>query len=622
MENKDYSFYSDDNPKNEADSLQGDFVAEPPKKKRKKKTWIVAVSLISVFVVLAGVAAFLFVPISLMDPIENTFEAMFFDTAAIDSLMSTYEKKGEQVDITVDIPTDVSNLAQRIYLNLEGTTVGKGNKAKTEATLTIAGDSKKNGAVYNIYVDDDIIALAGLLADEDSYVSLPRKNVKKLADDSIFNPKGDSTYKIQDKTDYQDLVSLLQAVSTDAPSKDEEEELAAFDAALDRIFAAIEEELESETKLAFSEEGFALSKTTVLSLDSAAIEKILKTIAKEADNNDTLNELITFTDDEGNKQTLSEKCKLLKKNAEEQKPTFTLSYTVEKGRFTEISLTLKEKNEWEKNTTNELVVTFFYEDFENGFDYEMTKTTEKTALHTVRVDKGSYRKEIHKHETEATLKTESSILINGKSLPTETADLEIVFTYEDSEDWTLKWSDSNSKDSTKVFGTLLVNPKKGTCSFTLDGYSKGKTNVKETLVTVSVETPKADAKVTTPEHTPLLEMSEKEFEDFFQSISFKKPVTVVDGWLGAPMLESSLRLTTAGEFAPIWDPDDVIEEAQTCYRAYMNSNTSIQAYIYYEKYDIYFLFSRGNAEIVYELTDSHKRTFREAEVKNGSLNFK
>ncbi len=612
MENKDYSFYSDDNPKNEADSQQGDFVAEPPKKKRKKKTWIVAVSLISVFVVLAGVAAFLFVPISLMDPIENTFEAMFFDTAAIDSLMSTYEKKGDKIEMEVDIPTEVSGLTQKISVKLDSLTVGKGEKAKTETSLTLGTGVKSSDVTYKIYVDEDVVALAGLLAEKDQYVSLPRKDIDKQAEGSVFNPDGSSTYKLKEE-DYKTLLSLLKLLSTDKDSKEDAE----LTAAIDRILKVIEEEMETETEIFFETGRFALSKSVTHSLDSESIKTILTTIIDEAEDNEALDNMIHFsyTDESDIKMTLSEKCKRLKK--ELKSPSITVSYTVVDGKYTDFYFSYKAKNEYDKYNKTEITVAFLYDEDDFGFDLGWKETTERKDRDSVTLDEYSYRKEEFKSKTTATLKMESNFLIGGKTKPTEKGSSEWTFTYKDGGDWRLEMSDSETKETTELYGTVVIDEKEDTFHFTLDGFFIGKVGAKADLMSISIETPDKDDKITTPEHTNLLEMDEKAFEDFFQSIRLQKLVKVVDKWIGQPLLESLVPMTEEG--ALFWDTEELIEEATDYYTAYLNWGNSTRVYVYYEKYDIYVLMSKDTVEFTYELTEQQKSLFRKAEVTNGHI---
>jgi len=586
---------------------EADAPSEPPKKKKKKHLWIIPVVLGAVLALAACVALFLFAPISLVDPVENTFDTLFFDTADLKDLMGTYQRKGEKVELELEIPTKVSGLPKKVFLKVDGMTLGSGKNAKTEIELTFGSGFQNSDVTYEVYVDEDVIALAGLLSEEEKFVSLPRKNVREQADASVFNPDGKSVYKLEEK-DYETLVKLLELLGTDARSNKE------LDAAIDRILEVIEDEAETKNKIGFVKGSFALFKTVTHSLDADAIDAILTAIIDEAEDNEALDNLYVGTD--GN-QTLSKICKQLKKSAKEQKPSLTFSYTVKKGRFTKISLILTEKNEWDKNNTTELFVEFFYEKDKLGFDLEQAETIERKDRDSVQIKTASYRKEVYDYKTEATLELDDNYRIAGKLMSAEGGSTELSLTYEDSGDWSLEVENSKSTVKLEFFGTFEMDTKKDTISFTLDGFSAGKNDVEATLLTLSVGVPEKGSKITTPEHESIFEMNEDAFEDFFQSIRLSKPVKVVDGWIGQPVLASLVPMTEEG--APFWDVEACIQEATDYYTAYRNWGNSTRVYVYYEKYDIYVLMTRDTVEYAYKLTDQQKNIFKKAEVVNGVI---
>ncbi|MBR3894065.1 MAG: hypothetical protein IKJ35_02845 [Clostridia bacterium] len=623
MEEKDYSFEEEKDPvteENESTPIAEEPSSEPteemptpPAKKLKRRRWVLPVVLGALLTAAALVTLFLFAPIALVDPFQNTFEEIFFDTEELRSLMNAYESKGEKVEMELFIPAELSDLAQDVSVKLDGVTVGKGKDERTSLTLTLA--SKKNDATYNLYVDDDIIALGGLSNEEDTFVSLPRKNIEKKANGSVFSPYGDSFYKFEKKEDYREFLDLLELFSTDLSSDED----AAVRAAIERILDVIEEEIETESKISFAEGRFALSKTVTYSLDSAAINRILDVIIYEAEHNRALNRMVSSSDGSENERTLADLCDALK--VQLKRPSITFSYTVVGGKLTEITLGTRVKNEDDKYDKTELSVAFFYEKENLGFDFEVINSNDWEDGSLVQIERGIYRKMRYRGETVVTLTTNGKELIDGTVDSDSKSSSKLVLTYEDSGNWLLELSSED--DTIEIAGTLVLDTKKESLTFTLDKYFVGEEGTKADLFTLSVGTPKAGTQITRPGHKSIFEMDEAAFEEFFRSISLKKPLVVIDNWLGRAVFQNSVTMTVDG--APIWNAEAFETEANAYQAAYLKSLDWLQIpsyYIYSEEHDVYVLLSGYRMDFTYELTSEQKGTFKEAELKDGTIQIK
>ena len=573
-----------------------------------KKTSAFAIFLVALLVVLLGAAAFLFVPITMVNPIENTFDALFFDTDTVQSLANTFQKKGVHVEAEAKIPEDI--LPQGISIKVDSLTVGKKDKAKTQTELTVA--SKDSKASYTVYVDDRIIALAGLQDEDDKFVSLPRKDIEDAAEGSIFYSRSNSKYKIPKGTDYQELVDFLKSFSAD----EKEREDAAITASVERVLERWDRLLKAKNKLGFAEEGFGLSRTVTYTLDEKTVGKMLDAVKEEAEENESFHKLYQYTDEKGNEKGLADYCEELKESLRDMEIVF--SYTVVGGRFTDLKFSYRVKNEWDKNNTTELDVTFLYDEDEPGFDFTLTRTTERKDRDSVRTEKGSYRKKVSDGKTTATFEMDGNYLIGGKLLSTETGAIKLTLTYEESGDWSLKTEGGKNAVSVEVGGQLNLDKKKGEASFTLNQLFIGNVGIKADVITLSAKKPSAKQKVSTPDHAPLLEMNEEEFEEFFHGISLKKPLAVLEDWTGQP-IANSLSLTIEG--APLWNSEACLEKATEYYKAYQSKGLTGKVYVYYEESDVYVLISANKIDFAYELTDQIKRIYTEATISNGSMTF-
>lgn len=218
-----------------------------------------------------GVALALFLPMLVGNPVVNTWNAVFFETEAIQELVEGWKEDGWQSRVECDVPSELSGLLQDFYVELKG----GGNEEATEIELSIGAE--QSNVRVTLYYDQEIVALKGLLPDEGEYVSFPRVGLVEALDASVFHPESKTRYAMEEEEYRALLMQLRNFERLDEDVLDAEEDFA------EEIVEIVYGELRPTVEYGFSKSPFGISQKMTLEVDAVCVQHVLDALIEKAE---------------------------------------------------------------------------------------------------------------------------------------------------------------------------------------------------------------------------------------------------------------------------------------------------------------------------------------------------
>ncbi|MBO5294075.1 MAG: hypothetical protein J6B71_02360 [Clostridia bacterium] len=615
--------------KNEFQFETGD---KTPKKKRGFWLGLILGGIGGLVVVALAVAAILFVPVLFGDPVENTVDAIFFDVDAVETLLTDFEKSGVNVKASGRVPQSVmQGLRTDLTVKMDGSAIGADEREVGTFTVTLGAGEQE--LACTVYYDNEIIAVKGLCEDKEQYVSLPRKGVSAALKESPLHPNSD-TLLAMDEDAYDELVAYLESLDTEVTESDEE-----MEKSIDNFVKEIEKQAKTTTTFGFRKDGFGLYKKVKIELDGEALDKIVKCAIDEAEDNERLDHIITFHGEvdeatgEAEKLTLSD---WLKEHDDRLDSTSLLVvYTVAGGKLDTINIQASWENDLEKTDSFALEISFVYDEDDLGFDAKLIEKTAGKAFTSVETSNMEYRKEIEKDKIGLRGRINYENRLEEKNTVTKEGTSELYLVYDKDEcEYHLEITDSESEETTEIRGAFELNARKQQFEFSIASIKSGDTNIDNAIFSISAEKTDKKPNISKPEHQPLLKMKVEDLKKFFWKLPIDGLDAVAEEWIGAP-ISSYLGIIVTSDDKILLQKEKAMKEVQESYDAYVkylkytSSGTRVvKTYVYIEEYEFYVLMSYNitnntiQIDAAYELTDQQKRTYREANVENGTMTIK
>lgn len=560
------------------------------KKKRSKKRLILGLSIGGGVLALLVAAFVLLWPILNPYYLKNTVDEVFFPTDDAVDFLIALQDQDLNMDLEAEIPLkDLGVLLENLYVEMNLATRGKDEEQVGRISFEIgAADEEKK---LTVYYNADTLVIEGLCLDKDLCYSLPRKNVEAALESSVFHPESGSDFALEQE-DYEELLTALSSLENTEEDSDTTK-------AIEAILKDWDEILKPKNSVAFSKDGFGLTKTTAYVLEEDDLMAMLESVLKQAETYEEFNESFSIfvgndeeKSDEDEKKDLKEDLKELKKKLSGSGTALTFSYTVAKSRLKTAEVTLSSKDENGNPVDVSYLLTFFYEKKAAGFemtcDASYTEEGDEASLHATL----SYRKEQSSSKTKVILSTESKQTLDSE---TKTQSSQGSLTYnKNTEEFEIEVTDSESDEKFLLTGTFGINPKNGTLSLKLKKLSAGKTRVKD-FFSLSLEAAKNAEAIKIPESTPILELDETEFLDTVRNLDLKQVDLILEKLVGAPVL--GLYYTTEDQVVTETEAvSERINRLYTDYLSYLNWQYqnglpfSNRVFFYDEELQIYILF--------------------------------
>ncbi|MBQ8431540.1 MAG: hypothetical protein IJX28_01520 [Clostridia bacterium] len=577
---------------------------ETPKPRSKKALIISLVSAGSVLVAAAVVALVLFLPILAADPLGSTMEEVFFDPTLFSDLSALWQESGAESRIDVNLPKAFTGLSRDLSMTLQSTEVGSLSSVvgHTSFTLTFGSDEVKLG----VYYSPEVLAIQGLYQDPEQFLSIPRKEIRKAMEASIFHPDSGSKDYALDSESYEELIEALE--SLDKLQAEQEEELRKIMTALEPVLTEWSEILTPESKIGFAKGAFRLERRVEYRLDQDDIKDMINSLLSTAETDPTLKEYFYSETDESLAMLLVELKDALP-------PTYEIvfSYTVSGGRIASASCAVTAQDEdMTEPETFLMDLVFSYAEEANGFVLTMGVEGEPAEQVTL---------EYQKKETEGT----TEITFSAKS-EEDTSEGSLVLDHT-AHTYTLTLKEMAPETDFVLTGALEVNRETGVFRFTVDKATLGEQPLLEsTVLEISTKACESRPALPAPAAAALLSMTEEEFTAFLRQL----PLYNVE-LMFANLTGQSFGLLYTIDQKVLLNSDACMEVADDYYQRYVyliqvGSKEGIpvanRIFIYNEELDVYVLMSyystsqKIDIDFAYEMTESRMRTYHEAVPDN------
>ena len=523
----------------------------------------------AVLLAVASTAIVLFIPTISSRALNNTADALFGDMGWISIMDKKLTNNGYNADMTVTIPDKLTESQSTMYLNSNVKGCGKGDKAVGSVDIGFGTDDVKHNV--NLFYGKDTIAIDGLSTDESSKaIILPRNDVVKALDNSVFHPDSGSKYAM-DRETYDRLCDALD--KTDGSIEKE----------LKAVFKAVRERsvelVETENYHYFVDGKFKLEKTIISTITYENICSLIDITAEEIKKTDLLKKAFENADVD-----IDEQAEKLKESFDEGR--IVLSYVINDGRIVKFEFYNEEQRVGYLSKTK-ITAVFEYSDegcvatingsssYKEGFDFVKDKFEIR------------YENKTYDTVTEITM----DFIINTHNEEEQKSSISIDY---DKEDGTylaeLIIPEGEVERRFGIVGSYKKYEKYSGFSFSIKDYTVDRMPMIDAdtdLISISVKEDKSARKHTSPEGKNLFTMTEEEIDALIESPSAEKLKEIYD--------ELTKYIPKTEDGVPIID-SAASQAALTIgqrYASYLSSTSSsdrvMKAYYYLGDYDIYVL---------------------------------
>ncbi len=490
----------DRNTENQAFEIK---IPEPPEKpsekKKSKLPLIISLCTVGVLIIASAIiAGILFIPLMTTPHWENTLNEVFFDAEELRNFSESISE-GAEANIDLGLKKELTGLLEDINFKLSVSSMLSEDSESGALTLTL-GEEDAAIALSLVY-DKESMAIGiydiinGNEQKNNSYISVPRKNITEEFKKSVFAPDSGSEFAL-DQEIFEEIVKALETFE----DLDKEQDTESIEASLNRISEQIVQLIKPETSLEFSDSEFALVKDISFRLTKDDIIAIIDIFITEAESNEQLLSLFdptyAATSAEGTGISLLEALKEAKDELPDGEILFAYSVSGDYVRNVRYSFTASDDSE----ESFDALLNFIYEET-SGFDLKITYS-----------DSGEDSIVYRKHDTETELKTECTLTADGEELK--------VSALHNKTDGELIISASSSDDPESVFelrGTLKYDKDASYLSLSFDSLKVGTADPIESF-SFGFDIGRNTDNSPIPEAIQLFEVTAEDLADFIENL--------------------------------------------------------------------------------------------------------
>ncbi len=261
----------------------------PPKKKSKKKLFVI-LPLVAALLTLITIAVVLMVPM-FSNPWKKTLDS-FVDSDSIGAFVKALRDTGTGIDAQINLPNE------DYTITLTGTSVPEGD-VRSNNTIGMYeldfgdGTKESNKSRVKLGWNSEKFVLGFENKSASRTVEIPRVNVEKELEESIFHPKSGTSYALSE-SDYEKLLNTL----LEFQPNDLDAEIAKTES-LERSYKAILVEWmkiarpQKEYKL--FDGGFYITQNITYKLDTDTVCDMIDVVLDEVENNENIKDLIPLS---------------------------------------------------------------------------------------------------------------------------------------------------------------------------------------------------------------------------------------------------------------------------------------------------------------------------------------
>ena len=565
---------------------------EPPKKRRRRVLPFILIPLAAVLLCVMAAGAYLVMPFLVSDPFENLFRDLFSPVEDLNTVSQRWVNAGAEI------------------------TIGVGETAISA----------------KIKVTDTEIILGGL---SEKPVTLPRQNVAQALENSPFHYLSDTPVSLTYEQ-YDSLLSFLESLEYDPDEDATELEKEALAETLEEILRISEETLNPEVKYRLIPEQFALEKTVTVEADLSTMLDLLRAIAAEVKQNESLNGILSSVSNEalsnGEKsETLDALILELEHNllVGYRSKKLTFSYTVVDGKFTKASLTDQSVDTDKISYDTLLELTTYQKKNDAGFTLKISSKSSFEGDSETEETKIDYRKITYENKTEIFITVENRMISDSdKSSHSYMTQTTATLVYDkNTNKFDLRITDHGTETNSRIQGTWELNAEKGICRFGLDLIEHDGTAILSTNQAILSVTALGEGAFPGAEGTdPLLSLSAEQLMTMYRQLPAKKAETILKEITG-----EKPDITYSKQNEPVLPSTQALAQKYAkAYKSYVNEQEAAQyiptssVRLYSEEHRMHILLdcnSVGNVTITYtdSLTPYQIRTYHEATYKSSKL---
>ncbi|MBE6542969.1 MAG: hypothetical protein E7675_01070 [Ruminococcaceae bacterium] len=572
----------------------------------------------SVIILIIAFCCYFFIPTSEQLAITNTLNKYDLNLNDLASLMDRYSTKGVEGSISSELPSPVS-------LSFKSEFTATNDVGFMTFKIKGSGDEEYN---LRFYYDNEYLAISGLTDNPDDYVYISSKDFRKNIENSIFHPDSNSRYALSEN-DYKRLMVTLD------PTKDDQQkqkEVKKAQEELSIIIANAYSKVFTDVDYSWSYETFCFAKTVSGDLDADEVGIVHDYIIDEINNNEKLE--ILFDEVYGSytrQELLSTVGQFFRPFS---KKDVKVSYTIDGAKIKTLHLVSEftdESNE-EYNKT-EIKLNFTYPRNNPSFSGKIETTVDEdrpnyySLIATQRVN-FSLKQNKGQNVYDLILKNYKTFVQPDQKDQRVDEDPQYYRFLHNTENGKFFITGGKNEERKDVYiqGYFLLNKNKGTLLASLDEIEIGDTNIESTVFRADLSLPSKTPSKENVTHISLLEMSEKEFKEFFLTIPFEPLDNIVKEITGSTLFSYST------DHMLIYDSAGLVNAINTyssAYSDYVKAKGKVNGittpieekiYIYNESLDIYIVlrFNSNNNNLYfdayYDLPSNITRDYHKAYI--------
>ncbi len=591
------------------------------------------ISLICVGVCLILAAATLTTIFLLSSPLKRSFKQLFFDPKQFTEMEKAWDD-GMDAEGHLLLPSKLTKLKANLSIDFDAKATGFDEDDSAKIAVTLGAG--KSSVEVTLITNPDTVAIGGLLAEPESYITLPRKGAADAFRKSVYYHESGSSFAMEQKAS-EDLIETLEGLDNSDGYTVED--------AMESITKKAAELADTETSVVF----IGLTRTYTLDTGdmvalidhaeqelkkagiSVSLELDPETIVTD-DEDDDLGEFGDIDmgeekkDDKNDENDEAASLADIRQKYYLSTGKIALSFTTRFGRLDALSVRSELTDSKKQTELNETTLSFSYKKNDLGIDSVSTeKITGKDGKVIAEIETvSSYRKYKDGDSIEYVWKDTVTNLLTDKE---ETATFTLSHNTESSDYELVGDSEKNEEDFT-VKGTLKWEKKKGLFSFKIASYDSKSFKLSEPIFTFSV-TPNEYEDMFVPKYaTNLFADDSDELTNLLRRID-AKPInelteTLFDAELIATTVEGNALVPANAAYKKgSWYAQKYVD--------YLNGLSSsatfvpLNVYIYDSNLDMYFLLDLSlkshmvSVKYTYNLTSDEKQEYYQAIIKNNEM---
>lgn len=247
-----------------------------------KKSLVMIIAVIVVLVSATAAFLILTVPVWMIDPIDNTADALLYDLDWISKMGDRLENSGYEARAEVNLPKRITSLKDD--LSFEVVEYGYGSDEDEIRSINVSLASSDHARTVYVTYDENTFSIGGLLDDEDAVISIPRKDVRGALDASVLNPESETKFSLTEES-YESLCAFLE--DEDGKSEIDRQLEAVISATIERCRDIVK----IEDSVRFAEGAFKLEREIKVSLEGEGLVDMIYIMCDEINKYENLREI-------------------------------------------------------------------------------------------------------------------------------------------------------------------------------------------------------------------------------------------------------------------------------------------------------------------------------------------